>query len=525
MDTSLTRKRLHDALKSADEIEHDVAEAEAARTRAHAALKRAKATYAATVADVKEMEASRDALHATAQRLRRSLRTMAGFPAELLSMIVTACVADRDEDDNLAIDWDAALAPFHAASVNRHWRQAVLSSAECWTYIAVPPVKKVSPRRFAAAVTHLDGALSRSHALQLDFVISIDWNVKQIRDVSVVSAEHNLYLHVFRSVMASSRRLRTLSMATGSVSSAWQKSLDNLGHPSIVEQMLALLRCPTPQLVRLSVNCGHTSYMDKGVFFLGFPDEEFPLLLPDAPKLQSIDVLGAPIVCRRPHPGLPALRSLTLNCPKMYTGLVWDTLAAAPHLDVLSLSYATLRSPNEQPPASLPIRSLRVDDEADISTHHIDLPNLQSLNLMSWRLMDHVTESMARTVTEIEVEGYLCLAELRVYRELKAIEHFVVRGDLMNIAEDDAFFDMLCDPTDPLWPNLRHLELWTLEGDSVERDGLLRLVKARNVCGSGTREQGAPRPLEKVEFDTMSVPGWIAVQVKEILGKKCICEL
>ncbi|KZV84854.1 hypothetical protein EXIGLDRAFT_726673 [Exidia glandulosa HHB12029] len=257
-----------------------------------------------------------------------------------------------------------------------------------------------------------------------------------------------------------------------------------------------------------------------------FPERDFPILLPEAPKLEILDVSGAPVLCQRSHPvGLPALRALTVSNLRVYDALLWDTLSLAPRLDSLVLrhkterdlpNYATLRPP------SLPISRLEVDEDVYFPVGGIDYPNLRSLR--SWNMVHPGT--MARTVTTVELESIFILDvdQLRLFR---VVEHVSLRG--FDSPEQDIdlqeLFTALLDPAESMWPCLRHLELWNFESE-VECGGLLDVVRARNVPPKRPGVSTVtPRPLENVEFDTISVPGWVAAQLREILGDGCAVKM
>ncbi|KZV84864.1 hypothetical protein EXIGLDRAFT_776113 [Exidia glandulosa HHB12029] len=134
---------------------------------------------------------------------------------------------------------------------------------------------------------------------------------------------------------------------------------------------------------------------------------------------------------------------------------------------------------------------------------------------------------MSQTVTTLLLKDvrFDCLD---VLRDLRAVTYACLTGDYDKV-DDTPFYDSLCDAADPMWPRLRHLELWGIEStvNSVDRDGLLNVVRARN--GQRDSETGdgnaLPPPLEKLEIDDQSAPGWVAMQVKEIMGDKCIIHI
>ncbi|KZV84861.1 hypothetical protein EXIGLDRAFT_776110, partial [Exidia glandulosa HHB12029] len=128
------RLRLLDEVVTIDAAKHELAEAEIARERVAAELKRVQAEYRIADAYAKDIRERIDSGSDSIRRLRKSLRTMATFPAELLGMIFGNTVSMRDLDDN-SIDWDAALLPYRVADVCSHWRTAALSDPSCWTYL------------------------------------------------------------------------------------------------------------------------------------------------------------------------------------------------------------------------------------------------------------------------------------------------------------------------------------------------------------------------------------------------------
>ncbi|KZV86315.1 hypothetical protein EXIGLDRAFT_774713 [Exidia glandulosa HHB12029] len=94
--------------------------------------------------------------------------------------------------------------------------------------------------------------------------------------------------------------------------------------------------------------------------------------------------------------------------------------------------------------------------------------------------------------------------ELDKLRNLRAVEHASFEADSSKV-DYGPFFDLLYEPVDPMWPNLRQLELWSFDSQSIERDGLLRLVKPRNGARDPDNDSHSPRAMEKIKFD-MKVP-------------------
>lgn len=212
----------------------------------------------------------------------------------------------------------------------------------------------------------------------------------------------------------------------------------------------------------------------------------------------------------------------------MYDVLVWDTLSAAPALQSLCLDYSMVQSPVHpaHPLPMLPIATLKLGTSAhnNIDTSTVSMPKLASLSVEGHIVSSlTITDSMARTVTSLNVTGWLETVDWDILRGLAAVEHATL--DLEGEETDDAvLFAAMCAPAGPMWPRLRHLVLRNITSEDVERDGLLRLVRMRNLQNDADDGERSATPLEMIEFDSCSVPPCIAVQVEAILGAaRCRC--
>ncbi|KZV86316.1 hypothetical protein EXIGLDRAFT_724864, partial [Exidia glandulosa HHB12029] len=410
-----------------------------------------------------------------------------------------------------------------------HWRTAALSDPSCWTYLVLPPIPRMTAGKTAALIAHVERVISRSRSRLLDVAVSVNWDLTQkTRDVY---AEDGLYSRLFASLMEQLRRIRTLDIHTASCSDNFLKfSYSDMSDP-ILKHIADLLCCPTPQLVHLSLSCAHTHYMTGQQFWLGYEEGDYPFFLPNAPKLATLSLTNTPMLCKRPHPvGLPLLRTLLIDCSKwVYSALIWDTVSMAPQLDKLRLccNPQGIAGHPEQRPTSLPITELVVGMDSYLPLPETQLPNLRSLVVESWKL--DASDSgppgnLGLTLTTLVVESISSFSAdmIQTLRHFEVLEHATLYGD--EVDDDRQLFAALCDTADPMWPRLRHLVLsWGMDIKSSERDGLLRLVRARNLS---KEQSGLTRPLEKVEFDLTSVPGWVATQVKEVMGDgACVVEM
>lgn len=169
------------------------------------------------------------------------------------------------------------------------------------------------------------------------------------------------------------------------------------------------------------------------------------------------------------------------------------------------------------PLARTTLRSLTKVEFADYSSFGLLengaelLPNLSDLHIC---LLDDlsVSAALARNLTRLRVRYQEGLDEyVDTLRQLVN----VTRADFwQGSMRDDVFFAPFFDADAPMWPRLATLKLNGVVTDSTDRDSVLRLVQARN-CGA--RPNPLVRPLKNVDYDDVSVPSWIDVQIRAIL--------
>ncbi|KZV90782.1 hypothetical protein EXIGLDRAFT_770450 [Exidia glandulosa HHB12029] len=529
-------------------VQRDVDDAAQAHASAAAALQLAQAEYDATKL---ELQIQRNRLHGlfrSADAVRSSLQTLATFPADLLSMIFVHGSTDRPQEDDkpwhvVAIDIEAFHLPYRVAAVSRHWRQVARSTAQLWTCIRIPSsesdVQCTGPNSaaYARLLEHVKLHLSLSQAASLDLIWDLTLSRSVSRDASTCSREDKqedvFHSKLFQLVMRHSSRIRSFLLET-SADVGYDHDTNHFGGPhvtTVIHHILALLRCRAPKLVELAVKCLHFFVISDDDFWENFPEMEFPVLLPHAPNLRRMHVLDAPIVVRRPHPGFHALTELAIQLT-IYTindAHLWDTLVSAPNLDRLWLD---LKVDDEEEfdfeielPISLPVSTIALSQSVDSPFNlvtlldRLSLPNLSSLSIKAHMVSSlTVNDALASSISSLTISGHTGLGaeDLAILQRFAAVE--AVSFSLATAKMDDhALFELLCDAADPMWPRLRRLSLRGVASDSVERDGILQLVRARNLHS----ESAKYTPLDLVEFDKYSVPTHVAIQVEDIMGARC----
>ncbi|EJD48658.1 hypothetical protein AURDEDRAFT_162115 [Auricularia subglabra TFB-10046 SS5] len=255
--------------------------------------------------------------------------------------------------------------------------------------------------------------------------------------------------------------------------------------------LIDLMRTPAPILADLRIStydAVNRHPQTPTEFWHGFSTSPFPLFLPVALKLRELYVSRAAVMCRRPHPGLPSLRRLVLSLDHVHTVHLHDMLAISPNLKHLSLNVdEALLEGNALPGApelALHLTKLEVrngqlfDLLADgarllLNLSHLVLHDVTQLS---------VAPALASRLTRLEIVYQENLHDyLVILRELKCVEHVCI-GDGVSM-RDDLFFAPLCDPQDPMWPNLKVLAFGHVELLSVDKDAVLRLLRAWNVEG------------------------------------------
>ncbi|KZV90784.1 hypothetical protein EXIGLDRAFT_719914 [Exidia glandulosa HHB12029] len=340
--------------------------------------------------------------------------------------------------------------------------------------------------------------------------------------------EESSLVSLFSLIEPHAWRIRSLLVRTRAISGMhWQKRRAVSLRTSVISRLVRLLCYPTPNLVDISITCMHDIYIADENFWQDFPHRQFPLLLPHAPQLRRLHILDVPLFMRQGHPGLPELRylSIELTSSTMEGDLLSHTLSAAPQLDALSLDFVFPPESSHLLVDSLPISSLKLAREAltEFNCAGLSMPRLSSISLDAHILESFtVTDAMTGSVVTLTVTGDgIDVDRCTVLQRFEAVEYVTLDLDASEETDDEFLFSRLCDEAAPMWPRLRHLVLTGIDNFSVDCDGVLRLVRARHSAANATEGAAAVQPLERVEFDEISVPPHVAVQVKEIMGDRC----
>ncbi|KZV84878.1 hypothetical protein EXIGLDRAFT_841884 [Exidia glandulosa HHB12029] len=531
-----TRLLLHAELEDLATSRRELDNAAVAYAQAVAAWQAAKAEVDATTFLLDKQRARVDAATRGIDILRSTLRPLAAFPLELLSAIFVEAAADhRNRSSWHAVDLDAAgiKIPYRLAAVCRHWRNAARGTPKLWTRVQIPTPND-------SVVESAEG-LSRYLALHLSLSrnapIDIMWDLALKRtdgDEPTLVKNHRLEESSLRSLFSliepHAWRIRSMLVRTRAISGlSWERRRAVTLRTSVIFRLVRLLCYPTPNLVDISISCMHNFDIVDEEFWQDFPQRQFPLLLPHAPQLRRLHIVDVPLFMRQGHPGLPELRDLSIElalCP-MEGNLLSHTLSAAPQLDALSLDFAYAQEPSDLLVDSLPISSLKLVREAltEFDCAGLSMPRLSSISLDACIVDDFtVTDAMAGSVVTLTVTGdCIDVARCTVLQRFEAVEYVTIsiNSDEAQETDDEFLFSRLCDQAAPMWPRLRHLVLTGIDNSSVDCDGVLRLVRARHTAANATEGAAAVQPLERVEFDEVSVPPHVAVQVKEIMGDRC----
>lgn len=208
---------------------------------------------------------------------------------------------------------------------------------------------------------------------------------------------------------------------------------------------------------------------------------------------------------RQGHPGLPALRSLSIemSCLSRWSEFFSHTVSAAPQLDALSLNFAYPLEPSDLLVDSLPISCLELVGDAltEFANYaRLSMPRLSSISLDAYILDNFtVTDAMAGSVVTLTILGdCIHFTRCAVLQRFEAVEYVTIGLDGSDETDDEFLFSRLCDEAALMWPRLRHLVLTGIENSSVDCDGVLRLVRARHGAANATGRIAAVQPLERV---------------------------
>ncbi|KZV89045.1 hypothetical protein EXIGLDRAFT_838775 [Exidia glandulosa HHB12029] len=516
-----------------DDAAVEVQDLEASLELLRATLARSRAKYNRISSQISDTSVEICALHATLDSSRKVLRTMATFPLDVLVHIFTfACEPDVDHEGP-DIDWSSAVRPYAIAGVCRHWRRVATGTPVLWQNIAASS-RIIEDSPCTPFMRHVDNLLDRSTARTLDVIILLDVDAN---DDDARPRYRVFWTAFFSRLIPHVTRLRSLIVR------ADKDPIENECLAAFRSNLFDLLRCRTPRLVELSLKFDIDKTISMSRHWHGFPNSRFPSFLPHAPALECLDLKGAPVLFHLPHALFPSLASIAFTHALAYLVHLWDTFALAPNLEQLSVDVFPVEGsssgPNHVPrsPASLPVRILRVTGgmTSYFCEHtQVALPNLTTLDIQDWMFDDLIiTDTLAQSVTDLSVNFYTAeerATHIAKMRSLRAIQraHLTYNELDDDYDEEETLFGALCSPDDPMWPRLTSLTITSLGDTGGERDGILRLLNARNgpettsAVSSDEAPLGRPVRIESVSFDTDSVPPWIAVQVKAMLGDNCV---
>ncbi|KZV84231.1 hypothetical protein EXIGLDRAFT_727495 [Exidia glandulosa HHB12029] len=532
-----TRLRLHAELEDLATTRRELDNAAVAHAQAVAGLQAVQAELDATAFELERQRARVDASTRTISILRSTLRTLETFPPELLLAIFVEAAADhRNGSSWHVVDLDEAAIkiPYRLAAVCCHWRQTALCTPALWTRVQIPTPNDSIVESVEGLSRYLRLHLSLSRHAPID----ISWDLALKRtdgDSATLEKNHMLEDSSLESLFAvidpHAWRIRSLIVRTRALTFINMKKRRAVSlRTRLISLLIDLLRCPTPNLVEVAVRCTHRDRIEDEGFWQDFPQRQFPLLLPDAPQLRRLHIVDVPLFMRQGHPGLPALRSLSIemSCSSRESELFSHTVSAAPQLDALSLNFAFPQAPSDLMVDSLPISCLELVGDAltEFANYaRLSMPRLSSISLDAYILDNFtVTDAMTGSVVTLTILGdCIHFARCAVLQRFKAVEYVTIGLDGSDETDDDFLFSRLCDEAAPMWPRLCHLVLTGIENSSVDCDGVLRLVRvrARHGAANATEHTAGVQPLERVEFDQVSVPPHVAVQVKEIMGDRC----
>ncbi|EJD46224.1 hypothetical protein AURDEDRAFT_184515 [Auricularia subglabra TFB-10046 SS5] len=520
----------------------DLQEAEAVVKRAQALLRNAESQSQLAASAVQHLMTRRDTLMTSMTQARALLRTLATIPEDALSLIFhEACVARSPllPGAGIVIDQDAVAMPYHIASVCRHWRSTALATPSLWTYIALPE-HEWGKEHCELFQGHLDLVTRRSGVLPLDVVV-----LAGFRRPSVIQPGpapkwqyRDLIDYFFGAMIGNAYRVRSLTISSGD-----QDGMLLPGLGFVRQAVVNLLRCPTPRLEELDVYV--PEFESNQPSWLGYPAHAFPRILPEAPLLRRMRLQQIPIICCNASSSLPSLVSFDFTASHhstAYGELLWDMFKLAPklehvQLDIERLDHVRLAASSTTQRDTLPIRSLHIREQDShiilLGQHRFNMPHLSTLSIGSHLLIEidaTVLRSLGDTVNTLVLflKGFPEGSE-DVLRQFRSVETLKIEGhgefslDSDDGNAGDLVFDELCSFEEPvMWPRLRSVVLHQRCARGFENDGLLRLLCARNLR-DGVAEGGtaAPCPVERVEFDTFSVPAWVAVNIRSMLGDKC----
>ncbi|EJD48661.1 hypothetical protein AURDEDRAFT_183240 [Auricularia subglabra TFB-10046 SS5] len=520
------RQRLWDELRELDSLANEVAAVRAQEALALAAAQAAKLRLS-------ELQQRRAAVVKDTKSIMRMLNTVADFPFELLSLIFTYANTTCDfgagdpEDFSPAMQIDVARCtlPLRLGLVCRRWRAALLSTPAVWGYVGIS-FDAAGKAGFGRAF-YVEDLLAKSGSSPLDVVIcyqlSPGSNSEEADRLVLNQEEH--FRRIVCLLQMNMGRIRSLHVTARQRNVPLEVTLPEITR--VRTKVLDLLRTPAPSLVDLRIQFPCAFRLDEEPaagsiesYWHGAPDKTMPLFLPFSPKLRNMRLGHVPVVCRRPHPGLPSLERVSISQRPIYEAHVVDLLAASPNLQYLNIDVSEVLQSPQMPVVRTSMPRLSKVHFGDYPTFGLLangaalLPSLSELHVGGGLGDISVSDNLARNLTRLHISWEDGLEEhVETLRRLSNIAHAEFWQGSMR---DDLFFAPFFDAEAPMWPRLETLKLNAVVTDSAERDSLLRLIQARN-CGTNP----SVRPLKNVDYDNVPVPSWIDVQIRAILPEVC----
>ncbi|KZW01274.1 hypothetical protein EXIGLDRAFT_719014, partial [Exidia glandulosa HHB12029] len=503
-------------------------------THAHA-LKDAQAAFSLTEARRTELVAYMDAVRLSMSQRAASSSAFECIPDEILAEIFTRILppftvsraVDLRPWDLMKPDADRLRLLCDLPRVSKRWKAVVERTRSLHTYLVVPSDLWSSRRRQKLFFTRLDFILDRAPCIDLHVIATHPRSGLQPNDYH----DYDDFWHrVFRILYSTTHRLRTLCVVGDVEKSERARPRDRV--EQVRDMTAGLLRLPTPNLEAALISFESDHPKPWG----NFPEVPLPLYLPVAPKLHWLYLDNIPVMCTDPlrHPGLPSLETLRIrNDDVVYVCHLWDMLSISPSLHDLSIDVEhldegtnSIASTIPNPPASIPIRRLALDDRqgGNVFEHpsHTSLPNLTDVAVPWVASSDELFNKIKDTVTYLEITRGDLQDEtfLIPFAILRNVHHVSIAADLFDM---DAFMDLMSRPHDPMWPRLRTLEFYVDDRWADEHgDALIRLVEARQERSA--RKDSDVSPLEKVVVGKDYLAGWALAVLRGILGDANVTE-
>ncbi|EJD41170.1 hypothetical protein AURDEDRAFT_127239 [Auricularia subglabra TFB-10046 SS5] len=513
-------------------IETELADTSEIHNSLERALKAAQSAFDESLLRRQQLISRRDAILEDIRQRKRLSCPISALPDDIIrESFVELVGAHRMPrfDNRISLSWERLLLPGRLSSVCRQWNRVAQSTPYLWSYIALDVREDGRKYLNGGPAAFLCRMLHRSGVAPLDIVIDVHhgYAVRQAAKKSL-GERRRVLRSIFDTLASKRHRIRTFHLSGGTLDMISGDDSLYCDLENLQQLALGLFRLSTPAIEEIRVELEETSHGEHREvrMWAPYPDRPMPLYLPDAPRLQRLVLNYIPLMCTgRAHPGLPALKVLSMKNIGFYQEHIWEMLALCPSLEEFDVECPdgcdSENDPNVHLPLSVSVASVTMSTGADQGVFNGDIhfPNLTALRLPNFNSCPRFFANIAGTLTSLTItSGLLDADDIIEYAALRNVEHVAIeeaeRFDQFTLLE------AMDRDTDPMWPRLCSAEFSAVgcyvdnTGGQVLGEWMLELVQRRNARAS--RDPNV-RTLERLAFDEESAASWVVSKLRDIL--------